>query len=26
MRFTVKVVTPGEYDSYIQSLKAEVSS
>ncbi|KRO31884.1 MAG: cytochrome C oxidase subunit II, partial [Actinobacteria bacterium BACL2 MAG-121220-bin52] len=26
MRFTVKVVTPSEYDTYIQSLKAEVNS
>ncbi len=26
MRFTVKVVSPSEYDSYIQSLKAEVNS
>jgi cytochrome c oxidase subunit 2 len=25
MRFTVKVVTPGEYDSYIQTLKAGVT-
>lgn len=26
MRFTVKVVTPSEYELYIQSLKAEVNS
>jgi cytochrome c oxidase subunit 2 len=26
MRFTVKVVTPQEYDAYIQSLKAGASA